>query len=224
MSCFFTYCCFLQLHATLRDPLLNQAIQFKNIWWHPFKKNMVTNDPVVQSTQQIQLNMFVLVLERVRTVYRRNDIAVRTHMSTKQLVNSSVHHLHGVFLYTGSVLFCEQKWTWILSSHLCKVRDLFTTPIYRRFCERTLVWNTFLSMYSFHSRYSLFIYIYPHFNLVMFFQSTIFTVVQYCTVHSGNGDRMPDSPAFRHLKDFKKVERGTTWTSILQMVNLLFDA
>ncbi len=61
-------------HASLRGPHLNQTIKFvfKNIWWHTFnknKKNMVTKDPVVQSTQQIQLNMFVLVLERVRTVY-----------------------------------------------------------------------------------------------------------------------------------------------------------
>ncbi len=75
------------------------------------KKNVETNDPVVQSTQQIQLSIyyFVLVLERVRIVYRRNDIAVRTHMSTKQLVNSSVHHILCVYLYVGFVLFCEQK-------------------------------------------------------------------------------------------------------------------
>jgi hypothetical protein len=52
------------LHASLRGPHLNQTIKFvfKNIWWHPFnkKKNMVTNDPVVQSTQQIPLNISYL--------------------------------------------------------------------------------------------------------------------------------------------------------------------
>ncbi len=34
----------------------------------------------------------------------------------QQFVNSSVHHLLHVFIYAGSVLFCEQKWTWILVS------------------------------------------------------------------------------------------------------------
>ncbi len=90
------------------------------------------------------IKYFVLVLERVRTVYRRNDIAVRTHMSTKQIVNSSVHHILFVYLYVGSVLFCEQKWTWILVSFVNGKR--FIPYSHLPDILWTLVLNTFLQI------------------------------------------------------------------------------
>jgi hypothetical protein len=43
-------------------------------------------------------------------------------------------------------------------------------------------------------------------------------------LNSYTGDRMPDIPAFKHLKDLMKMERDKPCTSKLQMVNLLFDA
>jgi hypothetical protein len=135
---------------------------------------------VVQSTQQIQLNISYLSWREYV-------------LCTGGMILLSVHTCQQNNLWTVQfIIFFVCNFTWALfyfvnknepgySSHWCKVRGLFLTPIYRRFGERTLVWNSFLSIYSFHCRYSLFIYIYPHCNLVMCFLSTIFIVV-YSTV------------------------------------------
>jgi hypothetical protein len=160
MRGFFTYCCSLQLHATLRDPLLNQAIQFKNIWWHPFKKKYGTKRSSCSEYTTDSIKYFVLVLKRVRTVYRRNDIAVRTLMSTTTNCEQFSSSSTACVLYTGSVLFCEQKWTWILVSFVQGKRFIHESRLPEILW--TLVLNAFLSINSLQSNYSLFIYIYPH--------------------------------------------------------------
>jgi len=136
-ACFLYLLLFLTpaLHASLRDPLLNQAIQFKNIWWHPFKKKYGNKWSSCSEYTTDSIKYFVYLSWREYVLCTGGMILLSVHTCQQNKLWTVQFIIFFVCTFTWALFYFVNKNEPGYSSHWCKVRGLFLTPIYRRFCE-----------------------------------------------------------------------------------------